>query len=152
VEVDTDPGEGPGLAWELLRDPGTGAAVALQAGSFVRTDLRAAGHPDLPEPAGDRLRVLLVIARPEGRVDVPFRSAGLVVRDAHHGQQRGTTVLVQDPGLRGGGVLGGAAMPRAMRANTASASNRGKHSQSTEPDRLTSVADRQAGDRDPLPR
>ena len=74
VEVDADPGEGPGLAWELLRDPGTNAPVALGAGSFVRTHWRPARHPDLPEPAGDRLRVLLVIARPGGRADVPFRS------------------------------------------------------------------------------
>jgi tetratricopeptide (TPR) repeat protein len=74
VEVDTDPGEGPGLAWELLRDPGTDGAVALGAGAFVRTHLRAAGRARLPEPAGDRLRVLLVIARPGGRADVPFRS------------------------------------------------------------------------------
>jgi tetratricopeptide (TPR) repeat protein len=74
VEVDADPGEGPGLAWELLRDPGRDAAVALGAEAFVRTHLQAAGHPDLPEPAGDRLRVLLVIARPGGRADVPFRS------------------------------------------------------------------------------
>ncbi len=74
VEVDTDPGEGPGLAWELLRDPARDAPVALGAGAFVRTHLRAAGHPELPEPAGDRLRVLLVIARPGGRADVPFRS------------------------------------------------------------------------------
>ncbi len=74
VEVDADPGEGPGLAWELLRDPGRDAAVALGAGAFVRTHWRAAGNPRLPEPAGDRLRVLLVIARPGGREDVPFRS------------------------------------------------------------------------------
>jgi tetratricopeptide (TPR) repeat protein len=74
VEVDADPGAGPGLAWELLRDPGRDAAVALGAGAFVRTHLRSAGHPDLPEPSGDRLRVLLVIARPGGGDDVPFRS------------------------------------------------------------------------------
>jgi len=72
--VDADPGNGPGLAWELLRDPGRDAAVALEAGAFVRTHLQAAGHPDLPEPSGDRLRVLLVICRPGGRDDVPFRS------------------------------------------------------------------------------
>ena len=74
VEVDADPGAGPGLAWELLRDPGRDVAVALAAGAFVRTHLQAAGHPDLPEPAGDRLRVLLVICRPGGEDDVPFRS------------------------------------------------------------------------------
>src|SRR5262249_34914442 len=74
VEVDTDPGEGPGLAWELLRDPGRDQAVALGAGGFVRTHLRAAGDARLPGRAGDRLGVLLVIARPGGRADVPFRS------------------------------------------------------------------------------
>jgi tetratricopeptide (TPR) repeat protein len=74
VEVDTDPGQGPGLAWELLRDPARDAAVALGAGAFVRTHLQAAGHPYLPDPAGDRLRVLLVICRPGGWADAPFRS------------------------------------------------------------------------------
>jgi tetratricopeptide (TPR) repeat protein len=74
VEVEADPGEGPGIAWELLRDPSLDQPVALGAGAFVRTHLRAAGHPELPEPAGDQLRVLLVIARPGGRADVPFRS------------------------------------------------------------------------------
>jgi tetratricopeptide (TPR) repeat protein len=74
VEVDADPGEGPGLAWELLRDPGTDSPVALAAGEFVRTHLRSARHPGLPEPGGDVLRVLLVIARPDGPADVPFRS------------------------------------------------------------------------------
>ena len=74
VEVDTDPGEGPGLAWELLRDPATDAPVVLGAGAFVRTHLRAAGNPALPEPSGDRLRVLLAICRPGGADDVPFRS------------------------------------------------------------------------------
>jgi tetratricopeptide (TPR) repeat protein len=74
VEVDTDLGAGPGLAWELLRDPARDAPVALGAGAFVRTHHRAAGQSDLPEPSGDRLRVLLVICRPGGRADVPFRS------------------------------------------------------------------------------
>jgi tetratricopeptide (TPR) repeat protein len=74
VEVDVDPGTGPGLAWELLRDPRRDQPVALAAGAFVRTHLQAEGHPELPEASGDRLRVLLVIARPGGRDDVPFRS------------------------------------------------------------------------------
>ena len=41
---------------------------------FVRTHLQAAGGVSLPEAGGDRLRVLLVICRPGGREDVPFRS------------------------------------------------------------------------------
>ena len=97
VEVDADPGAGPGLAWELLRDPARDAAVALAAGTFVRTHLQAAGHPDLPEPAGDRLRVLLVICRPGGRDDVPFRSvAGRLVRGGA-GQMDGLDLDVLRP-------------------------------------------------------
>ena len=74
LEVDNDPADAPGLPWELLRDPGAGINTALEAGAFVRTHLQAAVHPVMPEPAGDRLRVLLVICRPGGREDVPFRS------------------------------------------------------------------------------
>lgn len=66
VEVDTDPAEVPGLPWELLRDPNTGTALALGAGVFVRTHLETAGQVNLPEAAGDELRVLLVICRPAG--------------------------------------------------------------------------------------
>ena len=74
VEVDTDPAEAPGLPWELLRDPGTGTALAAGAAEFVRTHLQTAGQVNLPEADGDELRVLLVICRPGGREDVPFRS------------------------------------------------------------------------------
>ena len=74
VEVDTDPAEAPGLPWELLRDPGTDTALAVGAGEFVRTHLQTVGRARLPEAAGDELRVLLVICRPGGRADVPFRS------------------------------------------------------------------------------
>ena len=74
VEVDADPSDVPGLPWELIRDPGPDTPLALIAGTFVRTHLRAAAHPELPKASGDRLRVLLVICRPGGRDDVPFRS------------------------------------------------------------------------------
>jgi tetratricopeptide (TPR) repeat protein len=74
VEVDSDPAEAPGLPWELLRDPGTDTALALGAGEFVRTHLQTAGPVRLPEAAGNELRVLLVICRPGGAGDVPFRS------------------------------------------------------------------------------
>jgi tetratricopeptide (TPR) repeat protein len=74
VEIDADPTEGPGPAWELLRDPRRDAPVALGAKEFVRTHRRATAYPPPPEPSGDRLRVLLVICRPERGDDVPFRS------------------------------------------------------------------------------
>ena len=81
VEIDADVAEARGLPWELLRDPATDSAVALSAGEFVRTHLRPAGIPSLPEPAGDTLRVLMAICRPGGRADVPFRAvAGRLIR------------------------------------------------------------------------
>jgi len=72
VEVAADPGDAS-LPWELLRDPRTDQAVALGARSFVRAHDQPARQPSL-SPAGAQLRVLLVICRPGGRGDVPFRS------------------------------------------------------------------------------
>jgi tetratricopeptide (TPR) repeat protein len=74
VEIDTDPADVPGLPWELLREPGSGRALVLGAAEFVRTHRQAAGPVLLPEPGAVGLRVLLVICRPGGRDDVPFRS------------------------------------------------------------------------------
>jgi tetratricopeptide (TPR) repeat protein len=48
--------------------------VATGAGEFVRTHLQTAGQVVLPQAAGEELRVLLVICRPGGAEDVPFRS------------------------------------------------------------------------------
>ena len=74
MEVDADPARGRACRGSYCGIRDRDAAVALGAAAFVRTHLQAAGHPDLPEPAGDRLRVLLVICRPGGGDDVPFRS------------------------------------------------------------------------------
>jgi CHAT domain len=71
------------IPWELLRDPITGARVALEARSFVRgpqpnaMPARTPGQPTKDE----KVRILLVICRPMGGKDVPFRSvAGLLAR------------------------------------------------------------------------
>jgi hypothetical protein len=75
VEVASDVADSAGLPWELLRDPKTGIRVALQAASFVRVH-RSPATPVRPREleGKGRLRVLLVICRPAGGVDVPFRS------------------------------------------------------------------------------
>ena len=73
VEVETDVDGAAALPWELLLDPKTGRAVALQVASFVRVHRRGAVR-GLRAEGADRLRVLLVICRPSGRDDVPFRS------------------------------------------------------------------------------
>ena len=83
IEVDSDSVGAPALPWELLRDPVANLALARDARAFVRNDAGTDGHPGLPEAAGDRLRVLLVICRPGGGDDVPFRSvARRLVRGA----------------------------------------------------------------------
>jgi tetratricopeptide (TPR) repeat protein len=87
VEVESDVDGAAVLPWELLRDPATDAPLACAAASFVRAHSRAARGWVLPPPpaAGGRLRVLLVICRPAGGDDVPFRSvAGQLVRHSDH--------------------------------------------------------------------
>ena len=74
VEVDAGIEAGSAVPWELLRDPVSDAVVALRAGAFVRTHPVTAVPVRVPEPQATGLRVLLVICRPGGRQDVPFRS------------------------------------------------------------------------------
>ena len=97
VEIDTDPAEAPGLPWELLRAPGSGTALAVGAGEFVRTHLQTAGRARLPGAAGDELRVLLVICRPGGRADVPFRSVASRLVRGGAGQMDGLRLDVLRP-------------------------------------------------------
>jgi tetratricopeptide (TPR) repeat protein len=97
VVVDADPGAGPGLAWELLRDPAGDSPVALAAGEFVRVHRQAARHPGRPEPSGDVLRVLLVIARPGREDDVPFRSVASRLVRSGVGRMEGLDLDVLRP-------------------------------------------------------
>jgi len=74
VEVITDVANATAVPWELLRDPKTDSPVALRARSFVRGYRRGAQRPQLPRVTDGEIRILLVICRPGGRDDVPFRS------------------------------------------------------------------------------
>jgi len=74
VEVATDVREAATVPWELLRDPTTQVHLALRARAFVRTHAQAAQRPKLPGRGRGPIRILLVICRPGGRADVPFRS------------------------------------------------------------------------------
>ena len=73
VEVATDVPGATAIPWELLRDPRTEAWMALRAYSFVRTYSKPVQKPYFPKNEG-KVRILLVICRPGGRQDVPFRS------------------------------------------------------------------------------
>jgi tetratricopeptide (TPR) repeat protein len=74
VEVVTDIEGATAIPWELLRDPLTNTPLALRAGAFVRRNPQPARLLTPPDQAVERLRVLLVICRPGGGDDVPFRS------------------------------------------------------------------------------
>jgi tetratricopeptide (TPR) repeat protein len=84
IEIEEGAEGTSGIPWELLRDPagasaGAGAGdgagdVALGASAFVRSPSGAATLAAPPELAAGTLRVLLVICRPAGSADVPFRS------------------------------------------------------------------------------
>jgi tetratricopeptide (TPR) repeat protein len=73
-EITTGVPEATAIPWELLRDPQSGVPLALQARAFVRATENAVQRASLPETATGPVRVLLVICRPRGRDDVPFRS------------------------------------------------------------------------------
>jgi tetratricopeptide (TPR) repeat protein len=80
VEVACEVDAAAMLPWELLRDPRTDRPVVLEAAEYVRVNAQPAKR--VPLPAADdaeRLRVLLVICRPGGGDDVPFRSVGALL-------------------------------------------------------------------------
>jgi hypothetical protein len=71
LELVADAHAADALPWELLRDGDADLALSLRG--LVRTTTRAQPVA-APAAAGGPVRILLVIARPEGRLDVAFRS------------------------------------------------------------------------------
>jgi tetratricopeptide (TPR) repeat protein len=74
VEIETTVKDATALPWELLRDPEADVPLALRARAFVRATHDSVQRPKLVQSAGGPIRVLLVICRPRGSEDVPFRS------------------------------------------------------------------------------
>ena len=72
--------EATAIPWELIRNPNAGVNLALSAQAFVRS--QQGGQTSLaPAAVADKVRILLVICRPAGGDDVPFRSvAGRLVK------------------------------------------------------------------------
>ncbi|MGD9101866.1 MAG: CHAT domain-containing protein, partial [Anaerolineae bacterium] len=78
LEIATDVAGATSLPWEFLFDPDTESYLALQAHTFVRTHTSSTREPDdVPAGGGGPIRILLVICRPSGRADVPFRSVAV---------------------------------------------------------------------------
>ncbi|WP_084701900.1 CHAT domain-containing protein [Cryptosporangium arvum] len=79
VEVRTDDRD-PWVPWEIIPGPGSEIPLSIQAASFVHTSAQSQVSKNA-NPASGKLEVLMVVSRPEGRQDVPFRSiASRVVR------------------------------------------------------------------------
>lgn len=74
VEIITEVREAAAIPWELIRDTKTDTALSLRAHAFVRAHSQAAQRPQLPRTDTGPIRILLVICRPGGGDDVPFRS------------------------------------------------------------------------------
>jgi tetratricopeptide (TPR) repeat protein len=79
VEIASEAGVEFDVPWELLRNPAVGTALILLVDSFVYiiADQEGPDRKGVVAPIANRsepLRVLLVIARPGGLSDVPFRS------------------------------------------------------------------------------
>lgn len=74
IEIVSGVTEAATIPWELLREPSTVSALALTAHSFVRAQPNTARAPQLPGKEKGKIRILLVLCRPRGDDDVPFRS------------------------------------------------------------------------------
>jgi hypothetical protein len=73
VEVKTQARPFMNVPWELLRSPDSGVKVACAAQAFVRID-RASAQSFTGNEGKNVLRILLIISRPGGGADVPYRS------------------------------------------------------------------------------
>ncbi len=74
VEIVTEVRAAAAIPWELIRDPKTDIPLALRAGAFVHANFNPAQPFQMPKTESGPIRILLVICRPGGRDDVPFRS------------------------------------------------------------------------------
>ena len=74
IEIISGVTEAATIPWELLREPAADVALALTAHSFVRAQPNTARAPRLPAIKEGKIRILLVLCRPRGDRDVPFRS------------------------------------------------------------------------------
>lgn len=92
--------EASAIPWELLRDPRAGRYLATCAAAFVRLQSKGGMKPVQPKLTdGGKLRVLLVICRPDGAADVAFRSvaARLLKSVSAAGRDRIELTLLRPP-------------------------------------------------------
>lgn len=93
IEIHED-GESTGIPWELLRDPTTNAPLCLSAATFVRSTgvARQAIAENL-----SKLKLLLVISRPDGSEDVAFRTIASTVLHSLRASPNFQAVVLRPP-------------------------------------------------------
>lgn len=97
VEIETTVKDATTLPWELLRDPEANVPLALRARAFVRATHDAVVRARLPQSADGPIRVLLVICRPRGREDVPFRSVARRMLEGLRGSDAVRLTVLRPP-------------------------------------------------------
>src|ERR1017187_591636 len=97
IEIETTVKDATALPWELLRDPDADVPLALRARAFVRGTHNAVARPKLPQTASGPIRVLLVICRPRGRDDVPFRSVARRMLEGLRGSDAVRLTVLRPP-------------------------------------------------------
>jgi hypothetical protein len=97
VEIETTVKDATALPWELLRDPKADVPLALRARAFVRTTHDSVQRPNLMQSAAGPIRVLLVICRPRGRDDVPFRSVARRMLEGLRGSDAVRLTVLRPP-------------------------------------------------------
>ncbi|MGC1374962.1 MAG: CHAT domain-containing protein [Anaerolineales bacterium] len=98
VEIVSGVWDAAAIPWELLRDPETDTPLALEALAFVRASVNPSRFPKALNAAPDKVRILLVICRPGGEDDVPFRSvAGKLLKIFHQAARERFELTVLRP-------------------------------------------------------
>jgi tetratricopeptide (TPR) repeat protein len=86
------------LPWELIREPASDSVLAISCRSFVRVHSAPSRSLVAPPAADELIRMLLVICRPAGAADVPFRSvASRLLKGMQGGLDRSVQVDVLRP-------------------------------------------------------
>lgn len=93
IEIVTEVHEAASVPWELVHDPADDKPLVLCARAFVRANPQLSQRPFFPEDSAAPMRILLVICRPGGDDDVPFRSVAMRIIKGLSERERGAFQL-----------------------------------------------------------
>jgi hypothetical protein len=97
IEIETTVKDATALPWELLRDPDADVPLALRARASVRSTHDSVQRPNLTQSAAGPIRMLLVICRPRGGNDIPFRSSARRILEGLRGNDAVRLTVLRPP-------------------------------------------------------